>query len=159
MAERPGPVPTIISVFRQAAALMIDDLVARLGAAGFTGLTPAHQAVFENLDPGGTRLTELAARAGITHQSMSELVSVLEQRGYLERRPDPGDGRARIVRLTPTGRQMARRGIKEMATIEAEWRTRLTSEGLHGDIVAALTRALAAQHPRPALAMNQRGTA
>jgi DNA-binding MarR family transcriptional regulator len=157
VAERPGPVPTIISVVRRAAALMIDDLVARLDAAGFSGLTPAHQAVFENLDPGGTRLTELAARAGITHQSMSELVSVLEQRGYVERRPDPGDGRARIVRLTPTGRQMARRAITEMAAIEAEWRQRLAREGLNGDIVAALTRALAAQQPRPAADMT--GTA
>jgi DNA-binding MarR family transcriptional regulator len=153
MADRPGPVPTIISVVRRAAALMIDDLIARLDAAGFVGLTPAHQAVFENLDPGGTRLTELAARAAITHQSMSELVSALEQRGYLERRPDPSDGRARIVRLTPTGRQMARKAIKEMAAIEAEWRNRLAREGLKGDIVAALTQALATQQPRPAAEM------
>jgi DNA-binding MarR family transcriptional regulator len=63
--------------------------------------------VFENLDPGGTRLTELAARAGITRQPMTKLVSVLKQQGYLERRPDPSDGRARIVRPTLTGRQMA----------------------------------------------------
>jgi DNA-binding MarR family transcriptional regulator len=154
MPRQPGPVPTIISVVRRAAALMTGDLVARLDAAGFAGLTPAHQAVFENLDPGGTRLTELAARAGITRQSMSELVSVLEQRGYLERRPDPSDGRARIVRLTPTGRKMARRAIKEMAAIEAEWRKRLTRQGLlHGDIVAAFTQALATQQPRPAAAM------
>lgn len=73
---------------------MIDDLIARLDAAGFTGVTPAQHTVFENLGPGGTRLTELAARAGITHQSMSELVSVLEQRGYLDgarpQRPAPG---------------------------------------------------------------------
>ena len=121
MPERPGPVPTIISVFRRAAALMIDDLVARLGAAGFTGLTPAHSAVFENLDPGGTRLTDLAARARITRQSMSELVSVLEQRGYLERQPDPADRRARIVRLTrrpaagPPGHQGDRRDRGRMA--------------------------------------------
>ena len=145
MASQPGPVPTIISVFRQAAALMIDDLVARLAAAGFTGGTPARYAVFENLDPGGTRLTDLAARVGITHQSMSELVSVLEQAGYIERCPDPSDRRARIVRLTPAGRQVVHRAIREMAAIEDEWRTRLAREGLTGDIVAALTKALSQQ--------------
>jgi DNA-binding MarR family transcriptional regulator len=145
VTRQPETVPTIISVFRQAARLMTDDLIARLDTAGFTGLTPAHQTVFENLDPGGTRLTELAARAGITHQSMSELISVLEQRGYLERCPDPGDRRARIVRLTPAGRLMARRAIKELAAIEAEWRTRLAREGLTGDIAAALTQALSRQ--------------
>jgi DNA-binding MarR family transcriptional regulator len=141
MAGQPEPVSTIVSVFRRAAALMIDDLIARLDAAGFAGLTPAHQAVFENLDPGGNRLTELATRAGTTHQSMSELVSVLEQRGYLERRPDPSDGRARLVCLTPVGRQMSRRAITEMAAIETEWRLQLARDGVKGDIVAALTQA------------------
>ena len=156
MASQPGPVPTIISVFRQAAALMIDDLVARLEAAGFTGGTPARYAVFENLDPGGTRLTDLAARVGITHQSMSELVSVLEQAGYLERCPDPSDRRARIVRLTPAGRQVVRRAIKEMAAIEDEWRTRLAREGLTGDIVAALAKAFSQQ---PGATAETAGTA
>ena len=145
MASQPGPVPTITGVFRQAAARMIDELITRLDAVGFPGITPAHHTVFENLDPGGTRLTELAARGGITHQSMSELVSVLEQRGYLERHHDPSDRRARIVRLTPAGRQIVRRAIKELAAIEAEWRTRLAHVGLTGDIVAALTQALSQQ--------------
>ena len=156
MASQPGPVPTIISVFRQAAALMIDDLVARLAAAGFTGGTPARYAVFENLDPGGTRLTDLAARVGITHQSMSELVSVLEQAGDIERCPDPSDRRARIVRLTPAGRQVVHRAIREMAAIEDEWRTRLAREGLAGDIVAALTKALSQQ---PEATVETAGTA
>jgi DNA-binding MarR family transcriptional regulator len=147
MAELPGPVPTIINVFRRAAALMIDELVARLDAAGFAGLTPAHSAVLENLDPGGTRLTDLAARARMTRQSMTELVSVLEQRGYLERQPDPADRRARIVRLTPTGRQLVRQAIKETASIEAEWRSQLARHGLKGDIVAVLTEALATARP------------
>ncbi len=93
MPPQPGPLPTLVSALRTAAALMIDELIARLHAAGYSDVTPAHHGVFENLDPGGTRLTELAARAGITHQSMSELVSVLERRGYLERRADPADDR------------------------------------------------------------------
>ena len=150
MPPQPGPVATIISVFRTAAAVMIEDLVARLHADGFTDLSPAHHVVFENLDPGGTRLTELAVRSGVTHQSMSELVSVLEQRGYLERRPDPGDGRARIVRLTDKGKRMARRAVKEMAAIEAEWTERLAGAGLNGDIVESLSKALATHPARSA---------
>jgi DNA-binding MarR family transcriptional regulator len=148
LAQPTGPVPTIISVFRRAAGVMNEDLVARLAAAGFAGLNPSHQAVFENLDPGGTRLTELAARAGMTHQSMSELVSVLGQRGYLERRVDPGDRRARMVCLTSTGRRMARRALQEMAAIEADWRERLASTGVTGDIVGAISGALASRAAR-----------
>lgn len=138
MAQQDGPVPTIISVFRRAATVMAEDLVARLDAAGYPGLTPSHQVVFENLDRHGTRLTGLAARAGMTHQSMGELVSGLEQRGYLERRIDPNDGRARLVCLTDTGRCMAQRALHEMAAIERDWRARLATAGLKSDIVGAI---------------------
>ena len=158
MAQPAGPVPTIISVFRRAAGVMIEDLIARLAAAGFAGLGPSHQVVFENLDPGGTRLTELAARAGITRQSMSELVSALEQRGYLERRVDPADRRARIVCLTRTGRQMARRALHEMTAIEADWRESLASTGVTGDIVGSISKVLASRASRSAGRLMGKGS-
>jgi len=142
MEERLGPVPTIISVFRRATDVMIQDLIARLDAAGFAGLTPSHQIVFENLDPIGTRLTELAVRAGMTHQSMSELVSLLEQRGYVKRRVDPTDRRARIVSLTSSGKRLARQALRELELIEAEWRENLAGIGARGDIVGRMSKAL-----------------
>ena len=49
-------------------------------------------------------MSELAARAQITKQSMAELVAHLEQYGYVERIPDPADGRAKLVRATIRGR-------------------------------------------------------
>ena len=48
--------------------------------------------MFGNIDPEGSRLTELAERAHMTKQSVGEVTSDLEQRGYLERVPDPGEG-------------------------------------------------------------------
>jgi DNA-binding MarR family transcriptional regulator len=154
MPPQPGPLPTLISVLRTAATLMIDELIARLHAAGYTDVTPAHHGVFENLDPGGTRLTELAARAGITHQSMSELVSVLERRGYLERRADPADGRARIVCLTDKGKQMLRQALKEGAVIETDWNQRLADAGLQGPVFESIRKAVTA-HPGRADAARQ----
>jgi DNA-binding MarR family transcriptional regulator len=142
LAQRRGPVPTIISVFRRATDVMIEDLIARLDAAGFAGLTPSHQIVFENLDRTGTRLTELAARAGMTHQSMSELVSSLEQRGYVKRRVDPTDRRARIVGLTSSGTRLARQALHELASIEAEWREYLAGTRATGDIVGRISKAV-----------------
>ena len=92
--------------FRRTARLMVDELVRRLEADGYRGVPPAYHAVFENIDPEGTRLSDLAARADMTHQSMSELVAALERRGWVERtRPSPTDRRARLVCLTPEGRQ------------------------------------------------------
>jgi DNA-binding MarR family transcriptional regulator len=133
---------TLIALFRETARLMVDELVERLHAAGYRDHTAAHHPVFENIDRDGTRLTVLAARAGMTHQSMGELVQTLERRGYLERRPDPCDGRATLVLLTRHGRQAARRAIEEIAEIEAAWLERFRRAGLDVDLRAMLEEAL-----------------
>lgn len=89
--------------------------------AGHGVIRPAHQRVFQFIEPEGSRLTVLAGRAQLTKQSMTYLVEHLEAHGYLERLPDPTDGRARIIRLTEKGRQTVAiaRGLIE--GIEAEW--------------------------------------
>ncbi|MFI5503657.1 MarR family winged helix-turn-helix transcriptional regulator [Nocardia asteroides] len=69
-----------------------------------TDLRTAHYAVFRYLAPEGTRVTALAEAAGMTQQSMGELVAHLERRGYVERCPDPADGRARLIVATAAGR-------------------------------------------------------
>jgi DNA-binding MarR family transcriptional regulator len=82
------------------------------------------------------------ARAGMTHQSMGELVRTLELRGYVERRADPSDGRARLVALTPKGRAAVRLAVKEIAAIEAAWRERLRAAGFELDVRALLEAGL-----------------
>lgn len=121
---------------------MIDELVERLKAAGFDDVPASQHPVFENLDPGGTRLTTLSTRAGMTHQSMGELVSILEGNGYVERRPDPTDRRARLICLTDKGRALVRQAIREIADIEAVWLDRLSRGGVDGDLRTALQTAL-----------------
>ena len=141
-APGPGPVTTVITLFRRAAVLMIEDLVGRLQAAGFPDVSASFHPVFENIDPGGTRLTTLAARAGMTHQSMGEVVDALRERGYVERRPDPSDGRARLVCLTEEGRRLARRALREIAAIEDEWRSHFAEAGLDRDLRSVLQDAV-----------------
>ena len=70
---------------------------------GHTELLPSHQVVFAGLGRAGTRLTVLAHNAGMTKQAMGQIVDDLEQLGYVERTPDPKDGRAKLVRFTPAG--------------------------------------------------------
>jgi DNA-binding MarR family transcriptional regulator len=141
MSDR-ARVITLISLFRQTTREMVDELVARLRAGGFEDATAAHHPLFENIDPGGTRLTVLAARAGMTHQSMGELVSALEERGYLERRSDPSDRRVRLVVMTEKGRDMARLAVKEIAAIEAAWLERVGAAGFELDMRALLRAGL-----------------
>ena len=95
--------------------------------------------MFGNIDAEGTRLTELAERARMTKQSVGEVTSDLEQRGYVERVPDPSDGRAKIIRLTERGRDAQALGIGLIDEIEQEW-----AERFGADRVAALRDALEA---------------
>ena len=121
---------------------MVAELVERLEAAGYPDLPAAYHPVFENLDAEGTRLTELAARTDMTHQSMGELVGTLEHRGYVERLPDPSDRGARLVRLTPKGRRMVRVALREIADIEADWSRAWKAAGLRADMATVLEAAV-----------------
>ncbi len=133
---------TVMMAFRHTTRRMVEELTRRLEADGYAGVQPAYHALFENIDVEGTRLTELAARADMTHQSMGELVGTLERRGWVERRPDPTDRRARLVCLTPEGRRVTRRGLHHINEIEAVWQERWRAAGYDGTLRHVLVRAL-----------------
>ena len=135
-------VVTLIALLRRTNHRMVDEITERLEASGFPDSPPSFHAIFENLDAEGTRLTVLAARAGLTHQSVGEVVAELERRGYVERIADPTDGRARLVRLTESGRTLVRAAIKHVYAIEFEWTARWRAHGLTGDLRTALIGAL-----------------
>lgn len=106
--SRPGPTsdrpnPNLGVLLRAPFLDFSAEVLARLHLAGYTDLRAAHLVVFQHIDPEGSRLTDLAARAQMTKPSMGYLVEHLERCGYLERTPDPADGRARLVTLTDRG--------------------------------------------------------
>ncbi|MEI8411727.1 MULTISPECIES: MarR family winged helix-turn-helix transcriptional regulator [unclassified Kribbella] len=59
--------------------------------------------VLRTLAGGPTSISGLAERLEITKQGASQIVDDMERRGYVERRPDPSDARARLLQLTPKG--------------------------------------------------------
>jgi DNA-binding MarR family transcriptional regulator len=90
-------------------------------SADVEGIRPAHLQVFGVIKAGGTRLTDLAAWADMSLSAMAELVDSLEQLGYVERRPDPRDGRAKLVCLTDSGWRAMQEGRRLIAKIEDDW--------------------------------------
>src|SRR4051812_44803841 len=108
-------------LFQQAHRAFSQAAVLKLRARGHAGLTLAHSLLLSNLDLDGTRITVLAERAGITKQSMGQLVLDLEARGYVERRPDPDDRRATSIRFTALGWQFLRDAYEIKQEIEAEY--------------------------------------
>ena len=79
----------------------------------------------------GTRVSDLAAQARVTKQSAAFLVEQLEAAGYAERVPDPRDGRARLVRLTPRAAGVVRAANAEVERVLAEWSAHVGEARLH----------------------------
>jgi len=90
-------------------------------AAGFTDITPAQARVAARVGPEGTRVSDLAEQARVTKQSAAFLIEQLEAAGYVERVPDPTDGRARLVQLTTRARQVVQAADAEVERVLAEW--------------------------------------
>ncbi len=118
-----------------------------MDAAGYGGFSLSHITITRNLDTQGTRATELARRAGITKQSMGDLIAQLEASGIVARRPDPTDGRSRIVFFTPAGTEWLRTFHDALLQAETEMQDILGPRRMR-----ALKRALVdydqAPHPR-----------
>lgn len=81
------------------------ELFDRLHAQGFDDIAPRHGGVLAHLRVEGVRATDLARRSGQLKQVVGVIVDELEGLGYVERRPDPDDRRAKLV--VPTGRGRA----------------------------------------------------
>jgi DNA-binding MarR family transcriptional regulator len=109
---------------------LVTELHARLAAKGYPDIPATHTIVFAHVDTQGMRLSELAKRAQLTKQLATYLVTAVEERGYVERVPDPRDGRAKIVRLTERGRQAAQVGSEIIESIEREWAASLGPEDM-----------------------------
>lgn len=101
-----------------------DALSAEVGAAVrqvAPDQRPAHGSIMEQLDfRDGLRLTDLAAGAGITPQSAGELVDQLEAAGYVERRPDPDDRRAKRVHRTAKAKRASAAALEAATGIDRE---------------------------------------
>jgi DNA-binding MarR family transcriptional regulator len=96
-----------------------DELFERLSEAGYEDLHPRHGAVLAYLDEDGIRATELAKLSGRHKQIIGRLVDELEGLGYVERRPDPADRRAKLIFPTARGLDQVRLGDEVVADIEA----------------------------------------
>ena len=108
---------------------LLMKLHAELAAAGFADTYPSWGTnIFHYLREGGLRLTELAKRTHTTKQAMRYTINQLEAAGYVERVPDPTDGRAKIIRLTERGWEGRRVADEIIASIEHECVQKLGEE-------------------------------
>jgi DNA-binding MarR family transcriptional regulator len=116
-------------------------LARRLRKAPAPGeLTLPERSVLHRLDYGGpATAAELARAEQITAQAMGTTFARLEERGLVERRPDPGDGRRVILSLAEAGARLLRH--------KADVRAQQLSSALAANFTAAELETLTAAAP------------
>jgi DNA-binding MarR family transcriptional regulator len=121
-----------------------------LAQAGFGDIHPPHANVFTFVRPNGIPVSELAKLSHVRKQTMAQVVDELEQLGYVERRADPNDRRARLVFLTKRGEAVRPVTMAASRLVEARWSERIGAPKLESlrrsldELLGALDEAPAA---------------
>jgi len=102
-------------------------MMSAVAEVGLDMLQPQHLTVLRVLAPDsdGARISELANDADVTRQAIQQVVAQLEQLGIVERLADDRDGRARLIRYTPSGRAGYIRCMQAFAKIERDYERQL----------------------------------
>lgn len=120
------PDPSTPTLLRTAYNVISAAIYRAVTETAASDLRPAHGNAMEMLAiEDGLRLTDIAARAAMAPQSMGELVDDLVAKGYLQRREDPADRRAKRIYLTPKGHAAADASRTALREVEEEIRTAL----------------------------------
>lgn len=141
---------TTFQVLLKVARLVNERSLARVNAeAGRAVLRPALANLFPHIALEGTRVTELAAKLGVTKQAVSKLVGELVEQGVVELLPDPADARARLVRFTAHGVTAIHHGMSVFREVERELATVVGEDLMErlGDDLRALLDALEGRGP------------
>ena len=117
-AEREPTIPALVNLV---AASGVPHLRAAFAAAGLDGIRPAQAVALIPLAAGGMHASALADRLKVSRQAVAQGVAALEGHGYVTRVPDPFDARARIIELTPRGRQALRVMRSNAINLEKQW--------------------------------------
>jgi|SRR5829696_1702327 len=127
--DRQAPLAGLLEVAQQA---LLAEFERELAKSGYGDIRPTHGCVFRFVRDEGMRLTELASLAGMTKQSVGEMVDGLVERDYVERIPDPEDKRAKLICLTERGKEAQRFGFALFSDLEERWAERFGSGRVAG---------------------------
>jgi DNA-binding MarR family transcriptional regulator len=94
----------------------------------FPGLRTRHYRLLTFVPDGGIRPARMVELSGLTKQALAQALEPLERGRYVDVVPDPADRRARVVRLTPRGREVIAAILDMQEGYERRWAERVGEE-------------------------------
>jgi DNA-binding MarR family transcriptional regulator len=143
--RRPSTVPLLLNLVARSGA---PRLRAAFAAAGLDGIRPAQAVALVPLAAGGLHASDLADQLRVSRQAVAQAVAALERYAYVVRGPHPSDARARIIELTPKGRDALRVMRANALDVERHWRKSL-GEKRFGELRETLLALLSAEADEP----------
>ena len=126
-------------LFQRAARKYSEDALNLLHELGHLRLTLFHTILISHLDIEGTRISELAKRAGVTKQAISQIASELDKLGYVKCGKDPSDRRAVLIYFTQKGKTALRDAYKIKLELEKRY-SEMIGESTMGDLRDTLSK-------------------
>ena len=128
MGEAPVGPPKLGALLRLPWEAVTHRMLRALHERGFDDIEAPQLSVLLWPGPEGMRPSDLAARMRVTKQALNYLLGDLERLGYLERRRDPDDRRARRIALTDRGKALVPVIRDAVGEVEREWSEALGPE-------------------------------
>ena len=99
-----------------------------LRIAGFPTLSRTKSMIMVNIADGITRPSALVRNIGISRQAIQQTLAELEEDGLVRLRPDPTDGRAKIVEFSPQGKDIGKAAYLAMDQMETALKKRVGAQ-------------------------------
>lgn len=111
---------------------LVDDLHDRLAERGHPAARPIHGFALQALGSGGTTITDLGRRLGVSKQAAAKTVIGLEHLEYVERRRNPHDRRAALIRRTSRGDELLALSAEVFEGLRERWICELGVDRVRG---------------------------
>lgn len=121
---------------------MADEATARLAERGHPGVRPAHDFALRAVEAGAVSVSEVGRRTSVTKQAAAKTVAFLEESGYVDRGPDPGDRRRARLMVTERGYSLMSEGEAVFDELRSRWES-LVGRDRVADVQDALQQLLA----------------
>jgi DNA-binding MarR family transcriptional regulator len=122
--------PALALLLLEGFRTMVDMGTAELAKRGHPDVRAVHDFALRAIDAGADSAVALGRRLSVSKQAAAKTIVALEERGYVMREPDGGDGRRKRIIITPLGRQVLTTGEEIFDSIRQQWAERIGSAAL-----------------------------